>query len=54
MSLDQQDASGTGSRTSTLAVRLDGGDTIRNPVKAYVHAPSITVSEPTAADALVS
>ncbi|MFF3910858.1 hypothetical protein ACFYZJ_34045 [Streptomyces sp. NPDC001848] len=52
--LDRQDAPGTGTRTTTLSVRLDGGDTIRIPVQAYVHAPSITVWEPTAADALAS
>ncbi|MFF3514735.1 hypothetical protein [Streptomyces sp. NPDC002573] len=52
MSLDQQDAPGTGTRATSLAVRLDGGDTVRSPVRAYVHAPAVTVWEPTAADAL--
>ncbi|MFI9254706.1 hypothetical protein [Streptomyces sp. NPDC053069] len=53
VSLDQQDAPGSGTHTSTLSVQLDGGDTVRIPVKTYVHAPKITVWEPTAADALV-
>lgn len=54
VSLDQQDAPGSGTHSSTLSVRLDNGETVRIPVKTYVHAPSITVWEPTAADALAS
>ncbi|MGV9248966.1 DUF4232 domain-containing protein [Streptomyces sp. NPDC003710] len=54
VSMDRQDAPGAGTHASTLAVQLDGGDTLRIPVRAYVHAPSVTVWEPTAADALVS
>ncbi|MFE8950186.1 hypothetical protein [Streptomyces sp. NPDC007856] len=52
VALDQQDAPGQGSDTSYLTVRLDSGDTLRIPVKAHVHAPRISVWEPSAADAL--
>ncbi|MFI1169679.1 hypothetical protein ACH4UM_40590 [Streptomyces sp. NPDC020801] len=52
VSLDQQDAPGQGSGTSYLTVKLDSGDTLRIPVKTHVHAPRISVWEPTAADAL--
>ncbi|MFE0511321.1 hypothetical protein [Streptomyces sp. NPDC058964] len=54
VSLDQQDAPGRGADVSSLTVKLEGGDTVRIPVTAHVHAPSVTVWEPTAADALVS
>ncbi|MGW2705041.1 hypothetical protein [Streptomyces sp. NPDC001340] len=52
VALDQQDAPGQGSDTSYLTVKLDSGDTLRIPVKAHVHAPRISVWEPSAADAL--
>ncbi|MGW0885519.1 DUF4232 domain-containing protein [Streptomyces sp. NPDC002671] len=52
VALDQQDAPGAGRNTSYLTVKLDGGDTVRIPVKAHVHAPRISVWEPSAADAL--
>ncbi|MEV4440669.1 DUF4232 domain-containing protein [Streptomyces sp. NPDC049577] len=54
VSLDRQDAPGNGSGTSTLTVRLDGGDVVKVPLKTYVHAPAVTVWRPTAADALSS
>lgn len=54
VALDQQDAPGTGTHVSGLAVRFDSGDTVRIPVQAHVHAPAVTVWEPTAPDALVS
>ncbi|MGW2491910.1 hypothetical protein ACWCV9_32450 [Streptomyces sp. NPDC001606] len=52
VALDQQDAPGKGSTVSSLTVKLDSGDTVRIPVKAYVHAPHISVWQPNAADAL--
>lgn len=52
VALDQQDAPGQGSDTSYLTVKLDSGDTLRIPVKAHVHAPRISVWQPSAADAL--
>ncbi|MFC9927113.1 hypothetical protein [Streptomyces sp. NPDC127190] len=52
VALDQQDAPGKGSAVSSLTVKLDSGDTVRIPVKAYVHAPHISVWQPNAADAL--
>ncbi|MET8955904.1 hypothetical protein ACWEO4_34415 [Streptomyces sp. NPDC004393] len=53
MSLDQQDAPGTGTRATTASpCGSTAGTPSGSPVRAYVHAPAVTVWEPTAADAL--
>jgi len=54
VALDQQDAPGTGTETSYMTLELEGGNTVKIKNRAYVHAPSTSVWQQTAEDALSS